>query len=154
VATNKLVQRKKERFLTAFRELASISAAARSTKIARSEHYRWMREDEDYAAQFGESQEVAADALEDEAVRRAKEGTQRPVFQGGKLVGKIREYSDTLLIFLLKAARPKKYRDKFIVIPAGPADEKTPTGVVWVAGKDESSTDKPDPLTASGDSIN
>jgi hypothetical protein len=48
--------------------------------------------------------------LEDEAVRRAYEGVERPVFQGGKQVGVVREYSDTLLIFLLKALRPEKYR--------------------------------------------
>lgn len=48
--------------------------------------------------------------LEDEAVRRGYEGVERPVTIAGKREI-IREYSDTLLIFLLKAARPQKYRD-------------------------------------------
>ncbi|MDP2936788.1 MAG: hypothetical protein Q8O86_09895 [Dehalococcoidia bacterium] len=38
-------------------------------------------------------------------------GTEKPVFQGGQQVGVVREYSDVLLIFLLKGARPEKYRD-------------------------------------------
>ena len=52
----------------------------------------------------------AVDALEDEAVRRAYEGVERAVTVAGQREI-IREYSDTLLIFLLKGARPERYRD-------------------------------------------
>lgn len=34
-------------------------------------------------------------------------------FTEGKVVGKIRDYSDSLLIFLLKAKQPEVYRDRF-----------------------------------------
>lgn len=54
---------------------------------------------------------MAVERMENEARRRAVEGTLRPVFHGGAQVGEVREYSDTLLIFLLKAHDPK-YRDK------------------------------------------
>jgi hypothetical protein len=54
---------------------------------------------------------MGADALEDEANRRAREGVERPVYQGGKFVGAIREFSDTLLIFLLKGLKPEKFRE-------------------------------------------
>jgi len=64
--------------------------------------------------------EIAADLLEDEAVRRAKEGTQKPVFQGGQLVGHVQEYSDTLMIFLLKGAKPKKYVERLQQEVSGP----------------------------------
>ena len=43
-------------------------------------------------------------------VRRAYLGVEKPVTVAGKREV-IREYSDTLLIFLLKGARPQKYRD-------------------------------------------
>ena len=49
--------------------------------------------------------------LEPEAIRRAVEGVEKPVYQGGELVGYVREYSDTLLIFLLKGGKPHKYRE-------------------------------------------
>ncbi len=40
-------------------------------------------------------------------MRRAVDGVDEPVYQGGKKVGSITRYSDTLLIFLLKANRDK-----------------------------------------------
>ena len=49
---------------------------------------------------------------EDEAVRRAHDGVDEPVFYQGKACGVVRKYSDTLLIFLLKGRRPEKYRDR------------------------------------------
>ena len=45
-------------------------------------------------------------------MRRAKDGNLRPVFQGGELVGHIREFSDTLGIFLLKSRRRHVYGDR------------------------------------------
>ena len=56
--------------------------------------------------------EMAADLMDDELMRRACEGVLRPIFQGGKLVGSVRERSDTLLIFGLKGAKPEKYADR------------------------------------------
>ncbi|MBX6773030.1 MAG: hypothetical protein IRY83_14975 [Chloroflexi bacterium] len=53
------------------------------------------------------------DALEAEAWRRAVDGVERPVYQNGQRVGAVREYSDTLLIFLLKGGRPQKYRERY-----------------------------------------
>ena len=50
--------------------------------------------------------------LEDEARRRALQGVEKPVFREGRQVGTVTEYSDTLLIFLLKARRPEKFRDR------------------------------------------
>ena len=38
----------------------------------------------------------------------------RPVFHQGKEIGSIREYSDTLLIFMLKARRPATFRDNYM----------------------------------------
>lgn len=49
--------------------------------------------------------------LEDEARRRAVDGVDEPVFQGGELVGHVRRYSDRLLEFLLRGRRPTVYRE-------------------------------------------
>ncbi len=35
-----------------------------------------------------------------------------PVFYKGKAIAAVRKFSDTLLIFMLKGAKPEKYRDK------------------------------------------
>ena len=46
-----------------------------------------------------------------EARRRAVEGVERIVYHKGVECGRVREYSDTLLMFLLRSHRPQKYRD-------------------------------------------
>lgn len=61
---------------------------------------------------MSEALDDAVDDMELEAKRRAFKGTLKPVYQGGEKVGEIREYSDTLAIFLLKAHRPEKYRER------------------------------------------
>lgn len=63
--------------------------------------------DEKFARAWDAALEAATDVLEKEAVRRAVQGVDEPVYQGGKQVGSITRYSDTLLIFLLKANRDK-----------------------------------------------
>ena len=57
-----------------------------------------------------EALEQAMDLLEGEARRRAT-GVKRDVWYAGEKVGSESVYSDTLLIFLLKAHRPAKFRD-------------------------------------------
>ena len=43
-----------------------------------------------------------------------------PVFYHGQVCGTVRKYSDTLLIFLLKGARPDKFRDNATIRHTGP----------------------------------
>jgi hypothetical protein len=87
--------------------------------IDRGTHYDWLQKDPEYRAQFEAATDQAAQALEDEAVRRAYEGVERPVTVAGKRE-LVREYSDTLLIFLLKGLRPAKYRERYdVVVEAG-----------------------------------
>lgn len=65
----------------------------------------------DFALRWDEAIEEAVNSLEEEVWRRGMEGVKVPVFYRGRKVGEIRRYSDRLLILLLKAHRPKKYRD-------------------------------------------
>ncbi len=106
-------QKKQADFLAHFSVCASVSKAAKKSKNSRSNIYLWLNEDVKFRDLYEEACKEALGALEDEAVRRAYEGTIKPVFQGGKKVGSIREYSDTLLIVLLKARAPEKYKERF-----------------------------------------
>ena len=115
-----LAQPKKGAFLAAYAQTGNIAAASKLAQVGRRDHYRWIKADAEYALAFGEAHEEACDRLEAEARRRAVQGVEEPVY--GKLPGKdtgtgqvgtIRKYSDTLLIFLLKGARPEKYRERF-----------------------------------------
>ena len=86
--------------------------AARAAKIARSTHYRWMELDTQYQALYGKAMVQATEVLEDEAIRRAKEGTSKPIFYQGMKVGSETVYSDGLIMFLLRGAAPEKYRER------------------------------------------
>ncbi|WP_254240927.1 terminase [Achromobacter insolitus] len=67
--------------------------------------------DEEFAKAWDQAIRIATLGLEDEARRRAQEGVDEPVFYLGSQCGTVRKYSDTLLIFLLKA-HDHKYREK------------------------------------------
>jgi len=97
-------------FLDIFAQAGSVSLAAKKAEIGRRTHYDWL-EQPAYKAAFEDATEDAAEALEREARRRAMLGTVRPVYYKGKPCGELREYSDVLLIFLLKGLKPEKYRE-------------------------------------------
>jgi hypothetical protein len=101
---------KKRAFLAAYGETCNIGRAAKAAGIDRQSHYDWLAADENYRQAFKAAREQAVDALEDEAVRRANEGVERAVTVAGEREI-VKEYSDTVLIFLLKGARPERYRD-------------------------------------------
>ena len=50
------------------------------------------------------------------------EGVRKPVFYQGAICGSVREYSDTLLMFLMKGAMPEKYRDNYRAEHTGSAE--------------------------------
>ena len=85
---------KKPAVLSAFKKCASVTKACEIADISRSSFYEWLKEDPEFKAAYEAAREEAIQVLEDEAIKRATIGG-----------------SDTLLIFLLKAARPQKYRD-------------------------------------------
>jgi hypothetical protein len=98
------------KFLEVFRESANITAAARAAGVARSTVYD-AKSDKEFARQFADAELDATDALEQEAWRRAVHGVEKPVYYKGEQVATVTEYSDQLLIVLLKARAPEKYRE-------------------------------------------
>lgn len=105
-------KKKQKDFLALLEEHCSVTVAAKKAKLPRSNIYLWREEDPSFRTAFEKSCNIAVGVLEDEAIRRAHQGVVRPVFQGGKKVGSVREYSDTLLIKLLQARDPEKYKDR------------------------------------------
>lgn len=106
-----LGQDPRTKFLEALASGLSVTGAAEQAGIHRATPYAWREADPEFAKAWQIALDAGTDRLEDEAWRRAAEGTERPVFQAGALVGRTREYSDLLMIFLLKGRRPEKYRD-------------------------------------------
>lgn len=104
---------KKRAFLTAFAKVGTVTHAAEIAGVNRDTHRIWLQKDPEYAAAFERAKDAFADLLEKVALERATEGWEEPVFQGGKEVGRVRKFSNTLLIFLLKGLRPDKYRERY-----------------------------------------
>lgn len=102
----------KARFLLEFAKNGNVSAAAVRAGVGRRTVYAWQEHDEQFLAAYREAELMAIDVLEKEAHRRAVTGVVEPVYQGGRKVGEVRKYSDTLLIFLLKGFKPEKYRER------------------------------------------
>lgn len=110
---------KKRAVLLAYSETMRIGPACTSAGITPRMHRYWLHDDPDYAQAFQEAKDLAAAVLEDEAVRRAREGVTQTIFHHGAPIGTAQVYSDTLLIFLLKGAKPETYREQIKLDVAG-----------------------------------
>lgn len=108
-----------EAFLEGLRSGLSVAHAASKAGFTRQAAYKRRQNDLEFAQAWNDAVEQGTDVLEDAATVRAVRGVEKPVFQQGKQVGSIREYSDILLIFLLKARRPDKFRDNATVEHTG-----------------------------------
>ncbi|MCZ7539729.1 MAG: terminase [Anaerolineae bacterium] len=104
-----MARRWESKFLTALEESASVTAAAAAAGITRQNAYNHRRHDDSFAEKWSRALEIGIGTLEDEAVRRALEGVEEPIYQRGEYCGTINRYSDTLLIFLLKSHKPEVY---------------------------------------------
>lgn len=110
-AANHNPERWQALFLEKLAETGHVTNSCTYAQVTPKTAYKHRREDTAFAAAWDEALDTAVSTLEDEAWRRARDGVSKPVYQGGIKVGTIQEYSDTLLIFLLKANRPAKYRE-------------------------------------------
>jgi len=98
-------------FCAALAETCNVGRACAAVGISRMSAYNWRQDSPEFAAAWERAMRAGLLALEDEAHRRAFEGTEEPVFHLGAECGTVRKYSDTLAIFLLKAHDPRKYRE-------------------------------------------
>lgn len=103
---------RRARFVKELAKSGNISAAARKAGVSRSHAYMLRSTDIDFASDWTDALETAVDSLEAEARRRAVDGVDAPHFHQGSVAGTVKKYSDTLLMFLLKAHRPERYRER------------------------------------------
>jgi len=108
----KLEEQEKEAYLRALARLWTPALALKAAGHTPSELAMWREHDAAFLVAERQCREGLTDQLEAEAVRRAFRGVRRPVYQGGLLAGYLTEYSDQLLIVLLKAMRPERYRER------------------------------------------
>lgn len=107
----KFTPEKATAFCAALAETGIVSKACTAVEISRRTAYNWREEKPEFAEAWDRALKIGITALEDEAHRRAFDGVTEPVFHQGVECGRLRKYSDTLAIFLLKAHNPEKYRE-------------------------------------------
>ena len=112
-----------DRFLDALAAGQTVSAAAQMAGYSRRAVYDRRKADPAFGERWDEAVAVAIERLEAEADRRAVEGVLEPVFYQGIECGQVRRYSDTMLIFRLKALKPEMYRER-VAIQHADADGK------------------------------
>ena len=98
-------------FLAVFRISGIVTLSCERSGVGRSTVYAWLEKDQNFAAQFTDAAEEAADRAEAEAWRRAVDGFDRPLIgrvskDRDGIVAFEREYSDRLLERVLEARRP------------------------------------------------
>ena len=107
-----MTPQKKGKFLKMLAETADVSRSSKYAGVSRNTPYEERKRDPEFASAWEEALNTAIDALEAEARRRALNGVEEPQFYKGEVCGHVRRYSDNLLMFILKAHRPEKYRER------------------------------------------
>ncbi len=104
--------KKMHNFLIHFRCTASRSRACVTANISEPLLHTWEDAYPGFIEVYRIIKESAIEDLISEARRRAFQGVLKPVgFYKGAPAALVREYSDNLIMFLIKAARPE-YRDR------------------------------------------
>lgn len=106
-------------FIDVLTKSGNVSFACRLAGISHSHSYNMKKNRAGFSDRWEEAIKVSADALEEEARRRAVDGVDRPVFYQGAKVGTMKEYSDQLLIQLLKAHKPEQFNERLQVTGPG-----------------------------------
>lgn len=105
-------EERKHQFLEALRKSPNVTVAARKVGISTSTVAKHRKDDPLFEERFQEALNEAIDMLEHNAHQRAFQGVEKGVYYKGDLVDTQLEYSDALTMFLLKAHRPEKYRER------------------------------------------
>lgn len=114
-ARGMITDRRKKIFIQTLAQTGIVGRAATAAGWPRGHVYTVRKEDPEFAKLWDQAVEFATDTLEEAARTRAVDGVSKPVFQQKELVGYVTEYSDTLLVQLLKAKRPNEFRENSTV---------------------------------------
>ena len=87
------------------------TAALRELGLSKTAFYKRRQEHPKFAELVDEARNQGIDALEDEARRRAFNGTEESIYFQGDVVGTVQKYSDYLMGLMLKAHR-SNYKER------------------------------------------
>jgi len=100
----------KSKFLQWLRRGYTPGKACREIGVRIGTVREWRKDDPDFAISWEEADDEGSDFLEDELRRRAVEGIDKAVWYRGAKVGTETNYSDGLLMSLLQARKPARFK--------------------------------------------
>lgn len=106
-------------FLSQLRLVPNVTKACDVANVGRATAYEHRHKMPDFAKSWDDAIDEAIERLEYEMHRRAYEGVNKPIIYQGEITDTYKEYSDTLAIFLAKAHRPEKYRERSQIVHDG-----------------------------------
>lgn len=99
-------------FLASLSQCGNMTVAAKKAGVHRVTACDEKAKNPEFKKACDAAMDQACDLLEKEAYRRGVIGVKRPVTIAGEREI-VQEYSDVLLIFLLKGGRPEKFKDRW-----------------------------------------
>ena len=97
------------RFLRAFARTGSVSQACRASGVPRRTAYNWRDADAEFRRRWERVRSLGVGRLHDEAVRRAFEGDERPVWHDGRVAGHVAIADNRVLWGLLQSLQAERY---------------------------------------------
>ncbi len=111
-----------DNFIELLSNTCNVTLSARGVGLSRNKVYRRRKQSKRFAQRWAQAKAEAVELLEAEAWKRA------------------RSTSDTLMIFLLKANKPKKYRETIHQKHSGSVDT-TLEGLTIIIGTNDNSSE-------------
>lgn len=102
----------REAFVAVVQRTGNRGAAAVQAAVSLALAERAERDEPEFAARVREAERSYAHGVALEVHRRGVEGVDEPLVSGGRVIGRVRKYSDRLLELQARAVLPRVYRDR------------------------------------------
>lgn len=120
------------KFIEFLKSTPNVLEAARSVGMSSSRVYELKKEDKEFSISWDAAIDIGLQNMEQVLLDRVLNGVEEGIIEDGKVVkGRVR-HSDALMMFLMKAHNPKKYRERHEITGANGAP-LVPTLTVTVA---------------------
>lgn len=133
-------------FLAAYSLCGKRYKAAEAVGITRRMHSEWMRKDPEYPEKFREAHEEWLERVEEDARVWACEGVEEQHYENGVLVKVVKKRNPTVLLAILNAELPEKYRGRQSIEHSGPAG-----GPISIGGIESYTDEQLERIIADGD---
>ena len=91
------------------RSLGNLTKAAKAAGVSRKFISNRLLDDTIFQTLYQAAEAELKDAVRSELYRRATQGTERPIYQAGELVGTVTEYDNRLLQWLAERLMPDEF---------------------------------------------